>query len=414
MTIKRAIIHLGMAKAGSSSIQHALYNNSNTLEKNSFRYLAEWGENHLIKFKYLFSPYPVSPANTGKLGRPLFDIKRQRKSAIATLLQVINTTKCETLILSGELSAELWNDLMIENVKEFTKKYFQDKGIETKIIFFVRNPLTWVISFLQQRLFKDGFMNKNSDFFEFAMNQYDGIFNLKKHFCDSVAFLKFEDSCMDKDGLTGCFLKAIGFPKDELKSINISKINESRCKEVMEFVSYVEAAEPRHPHNNYRSVNPNRYTDDFNCIINIKGVRFDLPYQSKTEFCERFRVKTDYLKEITGIDYTNYEIPASIEQETYNEQTIQGFIEAFPKLSIVLQKHFLKFFEKKYMETAQVKFKQLHFKDSIPYAIYNRKNTFFCYIVFRVKNKLRTIKKSAGYLMPSIIKKIRKRILGKG
>ena len=415
MAIKRVILHLGMAKAGSSSIQHTLFNNTDVLEKNGFRYLAEWEENHLIKFKYLFSQYPVSPASTGHLGRPLKNRKQKSKNAVNTMLQVIKTSKCETLILSGEFSAELWINSTIENIKGFIEKYFKSVGIETTIIFLVRNPLTWITSFLQQRLFKDGFMNKNGDFFEFAMKQYDGVINLKNHFPDSLELLKFEDACLDKDGLVGRFLKTAGFPEEALKHINITRTNESRCTEVMELVNYVESVESRHPYDHYRHVNPNRYTDDFNCIINIKGVKFDLPYQSKVEFWERFRETIFRLKENAGIDYTGHEIIShATDQETYSEQTIQGFIEAFPKLSFILQRHFLKFFEKKYMETAQVKFKQLHFKDSIPYTIYSKKNIFISGLIFHLKNNLQAIKKAISSAMPYKVKTSLKQAFGKG
>jgi len=413
MAIKKVILHLGMAKAGSSSIQHALFNNAAVLEKNGFRYLTEWGENHLIKFKYLFSSYPVSPASTGNLGRPLRRRKQHCRNAIETLLNVINTSKCETLILSGEFSAELWIDSTIKNIKKFIEKYFQSNDIETTIIFLARNPLTWTISFLQQRLFKDGFMNKNSDFFEFAMKQYNGIINLEKHFSSSLILLKFEDSCLDKDGLLGCFLKEIGFRVEELKSINITKINESRCMEVMELVNYIEAVEPRHPYNNYRRVNPNRSIDDFDCIINIKGVKFDLPYQSKVELFSRFQETINLLKTSTNIDYTDYEIPSPLGQETYGEQTINEFAEAFPKLSIPLQKHFLKFFEKKYMETAHVKFQQLYAKGSIPREEYDKKNVFTSYLKLRIKNKKHHAKKLIIDILPHQIRKSLKKIVGK-
>ena len=413
MAIKRVILHFGMAKAGSSSIQRTLFKNAAALEKNGFKYLSEWEENHLIKFKYLFSQYPVSPANTGHLGRPLPNKKRHIKKAIDAMVQVMDTpTECETLILSGEYSAELWLDSTIDNIKKFISKYFRSKDIEVTIVYFVRNPLTWIISFLQQRLFKDGFMNKNGDFFESAMKQYDGIINLHKNFSDSLILLKFEDACLSEDGLVGYFLRAIGFSKDRLKDIDVFRENESRCMEVMEFINYVEAVEPRHPCEHYRSVNPNRFTDDFHCVKNIRGVKFDLPYQSKVEFWERFRKTVCRLRENTGIDYTDYEVPpSSAEGETYSEQTIQEFIKVFPDLSFILQKHFLKFFEKKYMETAQTRFKRLHCKGSVPWAIYNSKNKLLSLWSLRIRNKRNNLKKVIGERMPRTIKTALKRVI---
>ena len=389
MAVKKAFIHLGMSKTGSTSIQNALFNNTAALEKNSFRYLSEWGENHLFDFHNLLSPHPVHPRATGTLGKPIANLKQKNKTAIGKMQKVIDTTECETLVFSGEYFHELYLNATIDNIKGFVEKYFQNNGIEATIIYLIRNPLTWMISFLQQRLYKNGFMNKDVDYFEAKIKQYEGIINLKNNFSDSLKILKFEDACSDKDGLVGFFLKAIGLPDEELKNIAISRSNDSKCMEIMEFIYYLESVDPLYPYNNYRRFNKNRFAGDLRALGNINGIKFDLPYQSKMELWKRLKKTLYSLKENTGIDYTDYTISPSSSQEMYSEETIQGFIAAFPKLSITLQNHFLKFFEKKYMETAQVKFKALHFKDSIPYKIYNSKNISFYLPVFRLKNSLR-------------------------
>ena len=391
MAVKRVIIHLGMARTGSASIQYTLFSNSNILEKYNFRYLTEWGRNQLGVFRHLFSPYPVDPVGSGSLGKPFTKIRKKNRENIKKMVKVINDAEFETLILSGEYFDELWLDSTIENIKSFIQKYFHSNGIETKIVYFVRNPLTWLISSLQQQIFSKGYLNKNGDYFENRIKQYEGVFNLIKHFSDSLILIKFEDACLDKDGLVGHFLKAISFPEEELKNINILRKNESRCMEVVEFINYIESAEPRHPYNNYKYGNPSRSAKDLKCLMDIKGIKYDLPYQSKIELWHRFIETIHLLKKNTGIDYTDYKVPppSPCEEEAYNMEALQGFIEAFPKLNISLQRHFLKFFEKKYMETAQIRFKQLHYENSIPWKIYKNRNVFFDLLCLRAKNRLR-------------------------
>jgi chromosome segregation ATPase len=101
-----------------------------------------------------------------------------------------------------------------------------------------------------------------------------------------------------------------------------------------------------------------------------KGAKFDFAYRDKLALWGRLEEQVRLLKENTGIDYTDYKIEEKSEPETYTGETINGFIEAFPKLSSVLQKLFLEFFEKKYAETAQEKFKKLYFQGTIPNRIY--------------------------------------------
>jgi len=61
-----------------------------------------------------------------------------------------------------------------------------------------------------------------------------------------------------------------------------------------------------------------------------------------------------------------------MKSETYSEDTLRGFVEAFHKFSPALKKLFLEFFEQKYLETAQVKYKQLCFQDSKARLQYNK------------------------------------------
>jgi len=304
MAVKRVIIHLGMSKAGSSSIQATLFNNTAALKGGGFKYLTEWHTNHLIIFKHLFSEYPVNPTGTGKLGRYSAGRKHKNKYYIKKLLQVINTIECETLILSGECFHELWLDSTIRNINNFIEKYFKSNGIETTILLIVRNPIDWLTSSLQERLYKNGFLNKNCDFFETIIQQYNGIINLHKQCSCPLILFKFEEACLDKDGLVGCFLKTIGFPEAELKNINFFRSNESRCMEVMELIYFIESIEPIHPYNNYRVYNPYRFRGDYSSMRDIIGVKFELPFEGKIEFWKRAGETVRLLKEITGIDYT--------------------------------------------------------------------------------------------------------------
>jgi len=388
MSVKRVLLHFGMPKAGSTSIQHTLSNNTALLEKNNIKYLTEWGVNHLNIFHNLFSPCPVSPKASGHLGKPHANVKQKNKKNIEKMLKAINTANCETLILSGEFFHELYLDSTLDNINTFLNKYFHSKGIETTIIYFIRNPLTWLISFLQQRVSHDGYMNKNDDFFQFRIKQYEGIFNLKKHFPDSLLLLSFEDACLDKDGLVGFFLKKIGFPENEIKELNIYRMNESKCMELMEFIYYIESVEPRYPYKNYKHFGANRSSNDLKVLKTITGSKFDLAHSSKLSLWKRLWETVLLLKENIGIDYTNYDIPPPCIQKTYSEETIEGFIKVFPKLNYVLQKHFLRFFEMKYMETADVKFKQLFDNDSIPYTIFTKKIALFYLPSLRIKNRV--------------------------
>jgi hypothetical protein len=191
-----------------------------------------------------------------------------------------------------------------------------------------------------------------------------------KAFGDSLVLLKFDDAVKDRDGLVGCFLKAVRFPGDEIKKLAITKVNESRSLETMELISFIDAKEPYIPSGYDGPNNPKRIPWDTALLFFVKGAKFDFTYKDRLALWKRLKEPVRIFKENIGIDYTDYKIEEIPEPETYTDETINGFIEAFPDLSPVLQKLFLEFFEKKYAETAQEKFKKLYFKDTIPNKIY--------------------------------------------
>jgi hypothetical protein len=368
-------MHLGMPKAGSTSIQHALFTNSPVLERNGFRYMNEWGENHIQIFDHLFNPWLVNPIDCWTYSERKATEEERRKVCDEKTGQMLAVMEVadgrETLLLSGEYGFALRHESATANIKSFLKKYFH--GLDVKIVLVVRNPLAWLISLYQQDL-SVGWWPKNmwsyDKYDDYKSCYFESLNNLLKYFGDSLVLLKFEDAVSDKDGLVGCFLKAIGFPEDEIKKLNITRENESRSLEAMELISFIDAKEPSVPSGYGGPNNPKRIQGDTMPLWAVKGAKFDFAYKDKLALWERLKEPVRLLKENTGIDYTDYRIEEQPEPETYTEETINGFIEAFPKLSPVLQKLFLEFFEKKYAETAQEKFKKLYFQGTIPNKIY--------------------------------------------
>jgi len=104
-------------------------------------------------------------------------------------------------------------------------------------------------------------------------------------------------------------LKETGLSQDIIQEINLVNSGESRCMEVLEFVNYLESIEPFSPKNNFRSTNMNRRIKDLFHVKKIKGIKFDLPYESKIELWKRLQQSVNSLKENTNIDFTNYNLP---------------------------------------------------------------------------------------------------------
>ena len=410
MKVKRVVLHFGINKTGSTSIQKTLFSNSTVLEKNGFKYLNEWGEHHWDLFRILFQPHPEVYPNEIKLSKVFVEKNRQRykKNLCKILTNVINTTESETLILSGVYYGSYYLDSAVENLKNFIEEYFTSKGIETRIILFARNPLTHLISRFQQKL-SPGDLEHGIERFEQIKGgilSYEGIWSLKIKLNESVTVLKFEDAVKDEDGLVGFFLKAIGFPKEQLRDLKVITANESRSQESIELINYIEEKEPIYPFGKNKPVNINRekFGNDLIPIMKLEGLKFDLPHEDKLVIWELVKETVNHLKEHAGVDYTDYKIPPPRQQETYSEETIKNFIDVFPKLSPAIQKLFLEYFEKKYTETGDSKFQKLYSKGSVPWQTHASISSGG-WLIWRIKKML--------YVITTHIKTLIKLFLGR-
>jgi hypothetical protein len=365
MAIKRVIFHAGILKTGSKSLQKSLFHNSEVLERNGFRYLREWGACHENVIIGLLGEWECFRFFIdGRFGRYSREESiRIRNDYIEKMLEVISNTPCETLIISAESMLSFAN-----NLSKFITEYL--KKMEIKIIAYIRNPLTHPISLYQQ------YMTNPWDYlyniFKDARQLFDyriptSFYNLTNY---HLSFFKFEDAIQDEDGLAGHFLKTIGLPGQEVKNINVFRSNESRSCEAIEFLSFAEERVPTFILDNSGCSKNNPIIKDTRPLKKIRGPKFDLSYQNKVELWEQMQDTVIKIRDTIGIDYTDYTVPQSPDIITYSPETIEDFLEAFPKINLTLQKLFLEFFRKKHYETGLDKFRKLYEDGSMPQKMY--------------------------------------------
>ncbi|MCL2504762.1 MAG: hypothetical protein FWE93_00695 [Alphaproteobacteria bacterium] len=405
MPIKKLVVHLGGPKTGSSSIQRTLYNNSELLEKNGFRYLHEWWVSHYKVFQCLFSSCRI-PKNPDLWSYMTAEERADYEQVqMEQMLHACKDSDGKTMIMSAEFAVDfaLVPDYS-EKFQSFLKEYFSD--VEVQIILYIRNPVEWQISRWQEDKKKGCIVKSLNEDWHQKFESYHNIHlrTFVSKFKDMITLVKFEDAVKDEDGLVGSFLKLTGFPESELNELKVFRTNESVCAEAMEFIKFAEDVEPTF--NKSWNLNPKRTYVDCFPLFSIKGTKFDFSWRDKLAMLERNREGIQWLKDNAGIDYTDYKVEEKPEPETYSEETLNGFIEAFLKISSVLQKLFLDFFEKKYSETGQTKFRRLYANESIPRIIYEREQNlrrfhrypkwfihFLCLFVPKKKNRKHIRKK---------------------
>lgn len=140
---KRLLLHAGMHKTGSSSIQVFL----DGAELQNATYLKWSKSNHSILFVTLFADQPETHWFFRQRGVSLDEIARERNRLRQDIREQIRTTPQETILFSAErIYGASLEDL--QHCKSFFTPLFDDISLYC----YIREPLSFAASMLQQRL----------------------------------------------------------------------------------------------------------------------------------------------------------------------------------------------------------------------------------------------------------------------
>jgi len=363
MMIKEVILHAGVYKTGTSSIQDTLYHNCELLKDAGFLYIKDWNRNQSMAIKNIVAenPYDHPLSILNQINTPE-KLSAYNNYNIEKMLLAMNNSQCHTLIISAEIMFHLSEKELLK-LKSFFVHTLGD--ISFKVIIFTRNHIAYAPSMIQEFTIRE---NPNMlDAINGFTIKYKDIHKSITRVFDNIIFIEFEEA--SRKGLVKYFLNLLNVPDSFLPGINIFRSNEARCGEVIELITYINDQEPQYFKSELKK-NKNREIGDVNPLFPIKGTKFDIPYELKMEFLAATKNDALYLKELTGIDYTNNVIEPYTYTLAYTRETIDGFINAFPKLSYDIQSIFLDFFKNKYRDTGNEAFKRLFDEDSTPYKMH--------------------------------------------
>lgn len=140
--MKKCLIHIGMHKTGSTSIQESL----NGFSNKNFYYANLGQSNHSVPIYVLFS----KNWNGHFLlkGKPYEQIVQMKKETHENLISSIEKAKNRTLIISGEDIVSLTEDEL-----SFFRNFLNDQGYQHIQIFaYVREPVEFISSAFQEIL----------------------------------------------------------------------------------------------------------------------------------------------------------------------------------------------------------------------------------------------------------------------
>ncbi|WP_174614879.1 hypothetical protein [Virgibacillus ihumii] len=347
--IKEVILHVGLSKTGTSSIQSTLYNEGNNklLLKEGILYPRCWEQsNH---GNILLSPFSTNPETVGPNKFPKIlskeEIEEKDKLNLNKFETALSKCTANKLIISGEVISSISR----ENIGKL-KKYLMDIGfnkVKFKIMIYTRNPVTWAVSTIQQQ-FKYGDqydtvlkIRKNRDLptlFQDKIGKFIDIFGK-----DSVYVYPFEEARTHEMGMVGHLLEELNIDKKVINNIKQIRTNESMSMFTGEFLTYI----------NYRipliidgKQNGNRHISDHQPLLKIGGNKFDISLEEKKKIAKVTQHDIGWLKESYGIDYTYENLKETKIYENI-DTSFKDIEKIYPNLTKTIRDSLVEFMENK-------------------------------------------------------------------
>lgn len=288
---KTIILHMGMPKTGSSSIQDTLYYDRKKLMIYGIIYANNTKPNHS---DWIFNAFWDRNKNQRRLANRNLNEKEIQKKAINKFRETIYC------FLSSNKSYLIFSAESIAGFTENSMKHLLDtiKSISPDIniipILCVRNPIEYHTS-LRQQILKKCRPPHNMNVYAFR-KKLIVLYNCFPK--ENIIIYPFEEAKKHKNGIVGCFFEKLGLNQKIIDELNLLRSNESVSNIYIDLINYINSIEPE--------LSSIQNAKDVEPLFIIKGSKFKLKSSDIIEYLDDFKLDVEYLKEKTGIDYLKY------------------------------------------------------------------------------------------------------------
>ena len=336
-TVKEIILHIGIPKTGSTSIQQSLFDNQKILKEHGIIYPVLEGINHAHINLCTIPNAQREYYNIVKDRLTKRKLNSHKKHFYKMLKKEIRIVKPEKIVISTE---SLFKKLNINFINLLSKATSTD--VKFSIICYLREPAEWFVSSTQQMI-KYPFCEKDSWHGELTCNEGIGYFEkyIKLFGKENVHVYRLEDAAQHHNGLIGHFYSKLGI---EDISINkeITTENQSISLEAASVLKYINDKIPLFVNQEVNKAN-GRKLYDTNMLFNIGNIKFNLPDDTKDKFYKKTHNFRKYILQEFGIDYPTIDINGDSPPEFLSIQTVNQLKQLMPKLSETIKEFVVKF-----------------------------------------------------------------------
>ena len=214
--MRDVILHIGMHKTGTTTIQNSLHK----INQNGFRTVGFIEKNHSIPLFTIFSENRFNYHIWKKRGLTNSQIFTKKIEYENILEDELSNQNVDVFLVSGEGIANLTEDEQIN-----VCRYFQKKNFRVRVIYIVRDPISWAIS-ANQEIAKGGartLLKVIPDYKRRVLGFIKGCGH------ENILAFKYED--LIQNGLIrsfseiiGCELKEVAWENESLTSEALSLI----------------------------------------------------------------------------------------------------------------------------------------------------------------------------------------------
>lgn len=324
--VKRVILHAGLPKTATTSIQNAVFSQRAALMKQHGILYPGAEPNHTNALCTAFMEDPRKHISHKVAGRTdLKALLSHAQDIRGTLEQEITAAAPETVLFSAEGMSNL-NATELGKFRDWVATFAQT----LEVFYILRNPLNYVVSVTQQHL-KGGEVLE--DMYEaLPLPNFKGRLSaaITAFGKDHVSVHIFEDMCTQEDGIVGAFLDRIGLLKNKADAKNTARQNilatqkrdnESLSHEAAMVLSSLNRQRPAFIEG---QLGPRRAMNELGAIEMIRGDKFRLPPEIVTRVLDQSRDDITWVRETLGVTaYDNIILPEA-ERETLHPATIDS------------------------------------------------------------------------------------------
>lgn len=321
---KKAIIHMGLPKTGTTTIQNVLYKNRDWLLKKYKYYYPSVEANHTNFLCIMFLPDPRTHVTVKMRGLTTdAEVEALRAECFKRLEAEIESANWETLVFSAEGLANLSSDSLM-NFQKWLSRYVDS----CEVIYWVRHPLDFTKSLMQQ-------MIKGGETIEDMMKRlpltnFKGRLNnaVKAFGKSSIHLETFENSRAEKGGIVASFCRQLGLDEKGAMAMSDAAVFENESMSMLATMVF-NTLNRRRPMFVDGKFNTVRRQGEFGWISRLKGEKFDLLSAQKHQICIQSRSDVRWLNE--AFDLNLYEDvfeddPAKFSDpnEIYDQKTLDS------------------------------------------------------------------------------------------